>query len=126
MAKENNFPGWFVWTTTSGLVIVILLLWFNYSATTDLARTNYGMMQANAKINMMNSGMMRMMASSMMKNNLMNQSDFEKIDKLYNSSLGMGENMQSMMNNGNIDSSELNQMMQNGANARNMMGGMMR
>lgn len=125
MAKED-IPNWFVWTTTGGLALALVLLWLNYSALTNVNTTTYAMMQSNANMNMMNGGMMRMMASSMMRNNMMTSEEFQKVDTLYDSENEMNDYMNTMMNDGSVDAAEYNQMMQNSADTRNMMGGMMR
>ncbi|MEK6982083.1 MAG: hypothetical protein AABX38_04090 [Candidatus Micrarchaeota archaeon] len=126
MAKDNNFPEWFVWTTSFGLVIAIFLLWLNYDATINLNRNMYGMMQTNSNSNLAGAGMMRMMAGSMMKNNLMTSGDFANFDRLYQNQLTSNQNMQKMMQDGRFDSEEITGVRTDYSNMRDMMNNMMR
>ena len=86
----------------------------------------YGMMQTNSNSNLAGAGMMRMMAGSMMKNNLMTSGDFANFDRLYQNQLTSNQNMQKMMQDGRFDSEEITGVRTDYSNMRDMMNNMMR
>ncbi|MBI2079714.1 hypothetical protein HYT84_03045 [Candidatus Micrarchaeota archaeon] len=122
----KDIPEWFIWTTTIGLVFVVLLLWANYTSMNNLTRMNYAMMQGNADMNMMNSGMMKMMGKAMMSNKLMDSDEFEKMSKVYSTETDTNEFMRKMMGDEQVDETEVQEMMQKSTGSKTMMGGMMK
>ena len=84
------------------------------------------MMQTNSNSNLAGAGMMRMMAGSMMKNNLMTSGDFANFDRLYQNQLTSNQNMQKMMQDGRFDSEEITGVRTDYSNMRDMMNNMMR
>ncbi|MBI5228408.1 hypothetical protein HY988_07490 [Candidatus Micrarchaeota archaeon] len=122
----EKIPEWFLVVTTFGMVVIIAMLWLNYTAISSLSRANYALMQSNSDMNLIDSGMMRMMAVSMMRNNLTTREDFEKIDKAYNSSASINEAMEKMMKDNLLEADELFEVTENHVDMRKMMERMMR
>lgn len=121
-----QIPGWFIWTTTIGIALVLVLLWLIYGALYAANTSAYAMMQRNGDISMANSGMMRMMARSMMNNNMMEGDEFEKFNRTYDSISHMNEEMGEMMEDRSVDESEMADTMREHRDSREMMDAMMR
>jgi|GEM_PF-5985496 len=121
-----GLPEWFVWTTTLGLALVLLMLYVNYSALSNLSRAQYGMMQGTSDMNMMNSGMMRMMAGAMMRSGAMTQQEYDALNQAYGVNADIRQRMGGMMSDGAVSDGEYRGMMDGSQVVQGMMqGGMM-
>ncbi len=106
MAEMRTIPQWFIWTTTIGLGAILVLLALNYLALTANTRTTYAMAQGAADVGLMNSGMMRMMAQSMVRNGMMTEEEFDLIHTGSDSARQASDAMEQMMRDGAVSPEE--------------------